>query len=212
MAAGGSCRLLGVTEQLTGTDSFNGREFGYAGNILPMALPVDSPAEDRDKMLADLESMAGWLTENFQLVGLNGVDFIYDRGRCWFIEINPRYTASMELIEMAGGLSMAGLHFDACRGVMPSVETVVWPDVFYGKQIVYTDKDVQVVYPEPADPDWVEKLRELGIRDMPHDKEIIRKGGPLATVLARGQNRGKCRQKLGELSALVRSYTKTLCV
>ncbi|HZK18861.1 MAG TPA: ATP-grasp domain-containing protein [Clostridia bacterium] len=214
LAAGGKCRLLGVTEQLTGTDSYNGREFGYAGNIFPL----DLPAERTDKMLDELESMASWLTEKFKLVGLNGVDFIYDKGKCWFIEINPRYTASMELMEMAGGLSMAKLHFHASEGVMSSADNVgnigraIIPNAFYGKKIVYTNRDVQVVYPETANIKWIRKLYNLGIRDMPHNKEIIREGGPIATVVARGKSRSECMHKLRELSLLVRGYAKTLCV
>lgn len=150
LSTGKGCRLLGVSEQLVGTGAYNGRQFGYAGNIFPVSLP----SGEMEKTLDYLEHMAGWFSTTFGLMGLNGIDFIYDGKNCWFIEINPRYTASMELVEMASGISMAGLHLDANRGILPSRESIMDPlgrvksgdRFFYGKKIVYTDQDIQIVY------------------------------------------------------------------
>jgi len=214
VAAGGRCRLLGVSEQLIGTGVYNNRQFGYLGNILPPDLLQGYAG----KMLGTLQSIAEWFSGTFGLVGLNGVDFVYDGERCWFIEINPRYTASMELMEIAGGASMAKLHFDACAGILPQENCFAAYtcrglssrnfQVFgvFGKKIVYTGEDVQVVYPQAADAAWVEKMRALGIRDMPHDRERIKKGSPVATVLASGENRNECVRGLEERTLLVKSF------
>ena len=47
--------------------------------------------------------MADAVTREFGLVGLNGIDFIARDGVPWPIEVNPRYSASMELLERARG-------------------------------------------------------------------------------------------------------------
>ena len=35
------------------------------------------------------------------LHGLFGIDFVLDRDRVWLTEVNPRYTASVEVLELA---------------------------------------------------------------------------------------------------------------
>ena len=47
--------------------------------------------------------MADAVTRDFGLVGLNGIDFIARAGVPWPIEVNPRYSASMELLERRCG-------------------------------------------------------------------------------------------------------------
>ena len=56
----------------------------------------------------------------FGLVGVNGVDFVMSRGRPIPIEVNPRYTAAMELAERLYGISIARVHAEACAGKLPS--------------------------------------------------------------------------------------------
>ena len=46
--------------------------------------------------------------------GVGGVDFIDDGRVMHPIEVNPRWTASMELVERARGVSVFGAHADAC--------------------------------------------------------------------------------------------------
>ena len=114
--------VLGWTEQRQRPGSFR-----YAGNVLPLAAGVAAWRE--------VEAIADALTREYGLHGLNGFDFVL-RGECpVLLEVNPRYCASMELVERASGTSLFGLHLAACEGRLPA-RPALTPGVF-GKAIVY---------------------------------------------------------------------------
>ncbi|HEY7141678.1 MAG TPA: ATP-grasp domain-containing protein [Methylomirabilota bacterium] len=172
--------LLGWTEQ-----RHVPRGFRYAGNVMPL----DGGASARDETAA----IADALTAEYGLRGLNGFDFVLRGSRPVVLEVNPRYCASMELIEGAGGPSVFGLHLAACRGELPARPAE--PPGVWGKAIVYAPRAVAV-------PDTTEWLG-WGVRDVPHPGEIIRAGHPICTVLASGPTRALCERALGTESARV---------
>ncbi len=64
--------------------------------------------------------MANQLTQEFGLRGVNGIDLVIpDDLGVHLIEVNPRYTASMELVERAYGLNIFALHLEALAGRLP---------------------------------------------------------------------------------------------
>lgn len=99
LSANRRCQLLGVTRQYSASDlatpqSLAARQtpFAYAGSLGPY--PVSSEQTDL------LAAFGNYLSQQAGLVGLWGADFIVDEnGQWWLLEINPRYTASMELLE-----------------------------------------------------------------------------------------------------------------
>src|SRR2546426_10946922 len=63
------------------------------------------------------------LHDALPISGVGGVDFISVPGRGWCpIEVNPRYTASMELVERAYGISIFETHAQACAGDLPGFD------------------------------------------------------------------------------------------
>lgn len=202
-----SC-VLGISEQLIGSKQFNGREFGYGGNIFPL----DVSSVEMEKIWAEASKLARWLTRTFDLKGLNGVDFIYDGDRCWIIEVNPRYTASMELMEMAFKVSLLKLHVNACSGKLPvrsfSSGEKIAGEKFWGKKIVYAPRDAEVATFNSAAGEWANMMRSMGVRDIPFPGERIGKGSPVATAIASGKTRSECVAKLDELSLQVWSYMR----
>jgi predicted ATP-grasp superfamily ATP-dependent carboligase len=174
--------VLGWTEQLHAP-----RGFRYAGNVMPL----EAGAAARKEVAA----IADALTQEFGLRGLNGFDFVLRGDRPVVLEVNPRYCASMELVERASRTSVFGLHVAACRGELPGRvnETAdVW-----GKAIVYATRTV-------AAPDTTEWLAR-GIRDVPHPGEVIRAGQPICTVLASGSTRPVCEAGLRSETARIRA-------
>jgi uncharacterized protein len=173
--------VLGWTEQLHTPHGFR-----YAGNVMP--LEGGSAAREEVGAIADA------LTEEYGLRGLNGFDFMLRRGRPVVVEVNPRYCASMELVEHAAGASVFGFHLDACRGQLP----VHAPEAsgIWGKAIVYAPRTV-------AAPDTSEWLAR-GVRDVPHPGEVIRAGHPICTVLASASTRSVCETALEREAAWVR--------
>jgi predicted ATP-grasp superfamily ATP-dependent carboligase len=165
--------VLGWTQQLRAP-----RSFRYAGNLMPLRGSAAARKE--------VGAIADALTREYGLRGLNGFDFVLRRGRPVVLEVNPRYCASMELIDRASGASLFGLHLAACRGeLLPPV--ALGPGV-WGKVIVYATRTV-------AAPDTTAWLDE-GIRDVPHPGEVIRAEHPICTVLASGPTRARCRAAL----------------
>jgi len=181
-----------VTEQLIGRDELGASGFKWCGNILP----VCHSGEER-RLLADrLVDMVTHLTRRFGLVGVNGIDVVLardDAGRPFpvLVEVNPRYTASMELVEGAQDLSVLALHVEAVRtGVPPGLSLDPYgPQVgFYGKAVVYARSDV--VIPETGH--WVES----GRRDVPYPGERIASGHPICTVFSAEDERSTCWEAL----------------
>jgi predicted ATP-grasp superfamily ATP-dependent carboligase len=180
LAAGNRCLLLGVCIQsVASVDPLRG--FLYGGSMGPIEL--SATARSQLMMLGD------GLTSEFGLQGLFGVDLIAKPdGSLHTLEINPRYTASMELLERAEGRSLVQLHVEACREQrLPSDQ---WNGAgIHGKQIIYVDDRMpRTVSPQLADalleqasvggqPSWA---------DIPTANTRLRIGDPLCTLFGAG--------------------------
>ncbi len=173
VADGRQSVLLGSTEQLPGPTGF-----AYGGNLLPLDVPRAA--------LDEVRAIAEAVTAEFELRGLNGFDFVLRHGRPVVVEVNPRYCASMELVDRAAGVSVFGMHLAALRGALPT--EVKAGGGSWGKAIVYARSTVSVG-------DTLAWLAR-GVRDVPHRGEVIVKGHPICTVLAQGPTRGVCRALL----------------
>ncbi len=183
---GSDCVVLGITEQLIVTRSYTGRKFGYAGNLFPLE------TGNQKKLLETVTGIAHWLTTNYRLTGLNGVDFILHGEDCWVIEVNPRYSASMELFERAYEVSMIKLHVLACSGGWQEVKKVVerlpeeltlcQQEHIWIKKVIYTRRrrTVQPLSYESKDEQmrtWACRMHARGLRDIPFPGEVIPAGG-----------------------------------
>jgi predicted ATP-grasp superfamily ATP-dependent carboligase len=87
------------------------------------------------------------LTERFSLRGLFGVDAVVQDDTVWPVEVNPRYTASMELLERNLTLSIAQLHYDTClegRPPAPRVPATESQASLWGKAILFAPRDATV--------------------------------------------------------------------
>ena len=172
--------LIGITEQLIGMDQFGVQAFRYCGNILP--LPEILAAGAGEAILEEVRRVAGVLSREYGLIGVNSFDFILDGDRVWLIEVNPRYSASMELIEHAYGLPVFHLHTQAVvEGYLPEfeLELLLNGARFFGKSILFCERDCSA----PDAQNWA--ARE--IRDIPESGERLHKGSPICTLWASGR-------------------------
>jgi predicted ATP-grasp superfamily ATP-dependent carboligase len=188
--------VLGLTEQLIGRDELGGRGFCWCGNILPLA----DARHDTFAVLDSVEAMIAALTRRFGLRGVNGIDVVvaegphglgHGRPRPYLVEVNPRYTASMELVEHAYGLNIFAHHVAAMEGDLPEfslADRLQSGYAYLGKGVVYARRTL--VMPETEN--WFER----GRRDIPFPGERIESGHPVCTVLARGESRAGCWQNL----------------
>ena len=196
VAAGGRAVPLGVSRQLVGEHAFGATGYQYCGNILMAAGDAD------DAALVDRAcALAHAVAEEFGVVGVNGVDFVVRDGVPYAIEVNARWTASMELVERAYGLSVFGAHAAACAaGALPEFDLVQARRgaVAVGKAVVFARRDV-VVGDTRA---WLPK-NNVGnvdaaatVRDIPHPGERIAAGRAVCTVFATGRGEVACHRAL----------------
>jgi predicted ATP-grasp superfamily ATP-dependent carboligase len=181
--------LMGLSEGLAGDPAFGASGFRYCGNLHPLA--ADAALARR------LDDVAQALTSAFGLVGVNGIDFVLADGEPVVLELNPRYSASMELMEHDGGPGVFEIHAAACRGALPPARRLPkLGTATHGKAILWARRDIVVGDTRG----WVARD---DVRDVPHPGERIRRGHPVCTVFAHGPDTATCRRRLADAAAVV---------
>jgi predicted ATP-grasp superfamily ATP-dependent carboligase len=181
--------VIGLSEQLVGLPQFGSQGFHYCGNLAPLAA-IDETGQG-PAILNQVGQIAQLLTQAFGLVGVNGFDFILNGGRVFLTEVNPRYSASMELIEKAYALPVFDLHLRAVtQGALPDNNPLAQTSQprFYGKAILYAQRSIHALHTNR----WLHSQ----IRDIPHPGERIPSGKPVCTLLAEGSTRQDCFSRL----------------
>jgi predicted ATP-grasp superfamily ATP-dependent carboligase len=182
---------LGLTRQLVGDARLGAHGFRYCGSLLGNPGGLFRRA---DALLETARALATALTAEFGLVGLNGIDFVMRGGVPYPIEVNPRYSASMELIERAHGLSMFEAHVRACSETLPPERP---PNTEVdGKAIVFARRDVTLGDTRR----WID---HGSFADVPHPGERIRRGHPICTVFAQASDAETCHRLLLTRAAAV---------
>lgn len=186
LVGGGRGRLLGTSRQLQGRRWCHAQPFAYCGSI--DIAPESLPGEVRAQLLR----LGGLLVDPFGLTGLVGVDLVIDdRRRVHVIEVNPRPTASMELIERATGLSVAAAHLSACGFPGPAAVETRPRRGTWSKAILFAACELQL------DEVAVAALRASAggphegwplVADIPSPPQTIPAGGPVCTVFAHGDS------------------------
>jgi predicted ATP-grasp superfamily ATP-dependent carboligase len=181
VADGRRAVLLGMARGLAGDPAFGARGYRYCGSIHPFS--VDRTLHDKVRAIVDA------VTAAFSLIGLNGIDFLLRDGEPYVLEINPRYAASMELIERGGGVSLFEAHTAGCGGSLPAAEATPRATEVLGKAVLYARRDVVVG-------DSRRWLPRDDVRDIPFPGDSIRRGHPVCTVFARGADSVTCYARL----------------
>ncbi len=175
VAAGGRACLLGVSRQVIGYPSM---PFGYRGSV--------GPATISGRLRARLIALGSALARGLPLAGWFGVDFILAHGIPWPVEINPRYTASIEIHELATGRAFLPLHRAACeQGLLPDAPASATPPPprVIAKRVVYATRPC--VAPAIAEAEYQSPRDEIPtIADVPCEGTSFERGDPILTVFA----------------------------
>jgi len=174
-ADGHSIVPLALTRQLSGDGVFGASGFAYCGSILEPHAPA---------LLANAIDLASSITRAFGLRGACGIDFIARGDTPYAIEVNPRPTASMELVERATGRSIWLAHVAGCMGHLP-LRAVDAPKLAYGKAVLYARRSLVLG-------DTTHWLADDDVRDIPAPGELIARGSPICTIFARGRTSADC--------------------
>lgn len=186
MSGAGRAVPIAITRQLIGDAAFGASGFRYCGSLLASAGPVGA------------ERLAAAVTEEFGLVGLNAVDFIARDGVPYPTEVNPRWSASMELVEQVVDVPLFQLHAKLCMSGEPPPVFLSWRRTprgpVVGKAIVFARHDVVVG-------DSQRWLDDPAVGDVPHPGERIAAGRPVCTVFGAGADDRACRHALAARAA-----------
>ncbi len=189
---------LGLSRQLVGDRGFGARGFRYCGSLLSTR---STPLFEREpELFAAACALADAVADEFGVVGLNGLDFIARDGVPFPIEVNPRWSASMELVERATGACLFDLHLRACHGRLPARPSRPASKRVLGKAVVFATRTVTMGDTGP----WLDRP---ALADIPRPGERIARGRPICTVLAEGASGQACHRRL--LSEAGRIYRST---
>ncbi len=185
LADGRAARVIGFNEQWPAGSACSPFPFSYGG--------ATSDAQLAPTARARVEVWATQLTERVGLVGLNGIDFILDdEGTPYFLEINPRPTATGELYDERAAGGLFRWHVEACEGNMPADALAVRE--VRGHAIVYAASTLTV-------PAWVRW--PYWVTDRPEPGASFRAGAPVCTVHAVGKDVVRVERLLFERSRTI---------
>ena len=180
--------LIGACEQLIGPSAGTPSEFGYAGSIGPIAV------SDRTREL--LQRLGDTLTREAQLRGLFGIDFILADDIPWLVELNPRYTASVEVLERVFGRALLAEHVSACGHRTEIISERPAAHRIVGKQIVYATRDLTAPRLESLFEQEEHTPEAPLIADIPAPGSCIATGWPICTVFAEARSVPECQTRL----------------
>lgn len=191
--------LLGVTKQLVGEPWLHAPPYRYCGSL--------GPLEVAGKVQESFITLGEVLRADLGLRGLFGVDCILRDQAVWVLEVNPRYTASVEILEYATGRSFLADHAanfrSGCKPRPSASGAIIAPKEtkFLGKAILYAHENIAVPLTGP----WMEYQHQAidempCFADIPRPGERIEAGEPVLTFFDTGPD---CLTRLRRLADLL---------
>jgi predicted ATP-grasp superfamily ATP-dependent carboligase len=181
VADGRRARAVAVNRQILRGEGESAH--GFAGSVTPFSHPLAR------EMIAVAERIAA----ASGCVGSVGIDFVVGE-KPWAIEINPRFQATLDTVEMAIQKSMFAMHMDACRGVIPAA--VPAPRQVAVRRILFAERDMRLNI----------DLSALAprIADIPWPGTEFEEGHAVVSVFGRGETEAAAYADLERNTAAVR--------
>jgi predicted ATP-grasp superfamily ATP-dependent carboligase len=183
LSAAGRSQFVGAALSIGGQRDCSPLPFLYRGNIAPL--------EIRDAERERLEGFAHAVHQSTGIRGLWQADWIVNHEGWWLLEINPRWSASMELLDPLYGNRLIANHVEALGDTPAFVTLPCIPEtLFLGKLVLYATRDYQ---PSHSDLEWMWSRRwngssnlpseSEGLADIPNTEALIPCGYPVLTCL-----------------------------
>jgi uncharacterized protein len=122
-----------------------------------------------------------------------------EEGEPMLTEVNPRYTGSVEVVELLCGTTLFEDHCRACGYEPPNprdVHAVAVPsEAVVGKMVLYSDRDV-IAPPASSWQATTPRKPIPGFADLPREGSLIRQGGPICSILLATRSTRTCRSQL----------------
>ncbi len=193
---GSRATLLGTTRQLVGEAWLHAAPFRYCGSIGPLRLEAG--------LREALQRLGTAIVEHCELRGLFGVDCVVRDGIPYPVEVNPRYTASVEVWEQATGIPALGLHRRVFDPNVGGPEPRPTPGNIIGKAVLFAQTPLTF----PTDGPWMATLPNPSdvwdlpaFADIPQPGTPIEKGRPILTFFAQAGSVESSQEKLRRIAA-----------
>ena len=170
---GEDSELVSVNRQIIGEKFCNPpKEFMYCGNIVPAnLLPSD------EKIIAEISIK---LSNELNLKGINGIDFVLRNHEPFFMEINPRIPGSIRASETSMNLNLLDLHIQ-------SFDPDRWDYIKMKLRSVKKSKySTKLIYFAPAEvsKDMIRRINKLShIHDKSKPNVNLKKNDPVCSIL-----------------------------
>ena len=158
------------------------RPFVYSGSSGPYRLAADVESK--------IQKLGNQFVARTGLVGVFNVDVLVRNGQVVLLEVNPRWSGSMELIELDPARKRIVPEQESILGEVLSGKKFKCPNQtnrgsFY-KRIVFARQRTKI------DPSELEQLStdERQLTDLPMDTVVVERGQPVCTVLFRMPAKG----------------------
>lgn len=186
--------LLGITQQLVGKTWNAPLPYQYTGSIYAAAFCLE--------LIEELNRIAQLLIQETGMQGLFGIDFVLNNGRCVVLEINPRYTASMELIEKSWNGSFVDAHVSVFTKSRTELQKNACDELCRGKLFLFAQHDFTF------ETQLYEQLKRLlyeslskdtslpWIADIPQFGTAIKQSEPIFTIFAESNDEVEVERQL----------------
>jgi predicted ATP-grasp superfamily ATP-dependent carboligase len=209
-------RIVGIARSILSEELDAPLPWIYRGSLAPYSV---SPS-----VLASLERFATTVAQSTGIRGLWQSDFQIDpKGQLWLLEINPRWSASMELHEILEGYSWITEHVRIlCNGASKGVPSPGSPaGQQVAKGIVYAPHGMHLTVAQVDRlwrSGWHGTLRELEtaefcLADIPQSDALgvdFAEGMPIVTVLVTGEKNADLLEKIRQARSTVLGWFKRI--
>jgi predicted ATP-grasp superfamily ATP-dependent carboligase len=191
LATGKKALALSIQKQLIGMPSAGRNcDFAYCGNCYPVNLQSEVAQKIRD--------ISEYLAVKLGLQGSNGFDFVVDEfDKLWLMEVNPRIQGTLEMLEIAGDISITEQHVKSSQGELPKELPLFNPVT---KLIVYSRRTGLV--PELAVFSGTFDKSPKGIQ--------VNQGDPICTVIKSGGDLLECYQNACNTASDIQKQVRPL--
>ncbi len=193
--------LLGVTRQLVGEPWLHSAPFHYCGSIGPLKFEAAT-----QKILNKIGNV---LIRHCHLRGLFGVDFILENGISWPVEVNPRYPASVEILEYGEGIQALSWHRAAFDPDAAKTAGTTLQKSVVGKAILFAKFPIEF----PREGPWTRSLTHPKLigempafADIPSAGQLIEAGKPILTFFSRSGSVSGCLDNLKQIARDLDQY------
>lgn len=179
-ADGKKAKILSFCRQLSAVNSKSA--FKYGGNILV------KPDKATIKKIAEAADL---LVKNYSLKGINGFDYIQNENGLYFLELNPRYTAAVELLIPIFGRELFAVYFkdqlkkEYLNHYLNTEFKLSGKVIYYAEEKIKIKHDLGRKFEQVYNRALNNKFKnvEVEIRDIPTAGEVFNQKDPVFTLI-----------------------------